>query len=130
MLPDEHGDTHPPPPSVAPVVVRPIEPHQSRTLWTARWATIGTVAAAILPTIVSVILDAIGNPVIANLIANKVPAEYRVGIAIVFTIIIQRFGYLRKVTVGPIAGTPAALYAANADLPGTTQERNERRTRE
>lgn len=98
----------------APVVVEPIQPHQSRTLRTARWTTIGTIAAAILPTIVSVILDLIGNPVIANLIANKVPVEYRVGIAIVFTIIIQRFGYLRKVTTAPIAGTEAAREALPA----------------
>ena len=92
----------------APVVVNPIPASQSRTLWTARWATVGTIAAAILPTIAAIILDMIGNPVIASIIANKVPVEYRAGIAIVFTLIIQRFGHLRRVTVAPIAGTPAA----------------------
>lgn len=95
-------------PSTAPVVVSPIQASQSRTLWTARWATVCTIAAAALPTIAAVILDMIGNPVIANLIANKVPVEYRAGIAIAFTLLIRRFDYLRRTTSAPIAGTPAA----------------------
>lgn len=96
------------PPAAPPVIVTPIQPSQSRTLRTARWATLGTWAAAVLPTIVSIFLDLIGNPVIASLIANKVPVEYRAGIAIAFTIIIRRFSYLRTVTTAPIAGTLAA----------------------
>lgn len=112
-----------------PVVVRPIPASQSRTLWTARWATIATFAAAALPTIASVILDAIGNPVIAALIANEVPVEYRAGIAIVFSIIIRRFAHLRMVTMAPIAGTESARVATLADMtvqsaPASTTEQH------
>ncbi len=103
-----------------PVVVTPVQPHQSRTLWTARWATICTIAAAALPTIAAVVLDMIGNPVIASIIANKVPVEYRAGIAIAFTLVIQRFGYLRRTTTAPIAGTPAAENAMQLISPSHT----------
>lgn len=94
--------------AAVPVVVTPIHASKSRTLWLARWSTIGTIIAAALPTIVSVILDLAGNPVIAKLIADKVPVEYRGAIAIAVVMLVQRFGHLRKVTVAPIAGTEAA----------------------
>lgn len=107
MLPDENGDVHAPPPSTAPVVVQPIQAHQSRTLRTAFWATIGAVVAA-LPDVIATIASLMSYPEIAEVVYRYVPVQARAVIGIVYIVLMQSFARLRKVTVAPIAGTESA----------------------
>lgn len=120
MLPDEHGDVHLPPPSTAPVIVRPKLPSQSRTIREAwRWR-IGSVIVAAVPDILSVLFYLLTSDKDFYAFVSKwLPAPIRYAAMTAFITYTQRVIIQRKRTAVPIAGTEAAkemMPAYNAKL--------------
>jgi hypothetical protein len=95
----------------AAVVVTPIPAAQSRTLRLTTVLTWLSYVVAVLPSALAFILQLLGDPEIAAMVSDMIPARYRVPFGVIMFIVAQRYGQLRKGTVAPIAGTDAAAQA-------------------
>lgn len=120
-MPDEHGDVHAPPPSTAPVIVEPIQPHQSRTIRLGWLTTMWTVVIGALPDLLEFFFYFVMNDkAFSDAIANWFPRTLRYPAMSFIVWYAQKSIRLRKVTVAPIAGTPAATYALPLISPSHT----------
>lgn len=111
----------------APVVVTPIPAAQSRTLQLTTLLTWLSSIVALLPTVVAFVVELMGEPEIATVISDMIPAEYRVPFGVIMLVIARRFGHLRKVTSAPIAGTETAANALPLISPSHTASARTRR---
>jgi hypothetical protein len=87
--------------SAAPT--QPIPASASRTLRFNRLATIWTPIIAAAPTVISFVLDAMGDPQIAAFVSGVIPGKYRALIVAVVVFLAQRNRTLRYQTTAPIA---------------------------
>jgi len=92
--------TTPSPPAV-PVVVTPIPASQSRTLRTIKWAAIGTGAMTVL----SFLITAFGDPILAPFIEKYIPAPTRLVIVTLVGIYLRGTWRQRMDTSQPIIGS-------------------------
>lgn len=94
---------------VTPVVVRPIQPHESRVIRRAKLMTLWTIILGVVPDIVHVIIYLLANdPHFTEWISRWLPPGLRYAAVIAIVTYAQNQIKLRKTTTAPIAGTPAA----------------------
>lgn len=96
------------------VVVTPIPAAESRTLKNIKWGAWVAGIAAVLPTIISIAMEMAGDPGVAALWANYVPAEARTVIAVLAGIYLRGQWKTRMDTSQPIIGSTGEAKAKGA----------------
>lgn len=115
-----------PDPIPAPsVVVTPVQPSESRTLRTVFYATLAGCLAA-LPDIIATIAQLMSYPEVSQAVYQYIPVPLRAVLGIVWVVVMQRLGWLRKDTDAPIAGTLRADAAQPLHVARSTAVREQK----